>query len=211
MISLIKLTENDKRILIVVFLAIIIIFLFIGFIVNLVKRVMAKQGKAVDTYMYNLVKAKLVTTPHQFRKVSEKKNIIMFYKKIRLPFVLILIGLIILAQYMIIAHTSNLSFYFSKEHGINSLLYHWDWGSVEKATLLGIKTFIPATWPELIWKPTFVFDHQSITAYLSFPCFVVGGILYIHQLVAYISRQLRARQLSTSVFQKSLTPEQTSL
>lgn len=211
MISLIKLTENDKRILILVFLAIIIIFLFIGFLVNLIKRSMAKQGKAVDTYMYNVVKAKLVTTPHQFIKVAEKKNIVMFYKKIRLPFVILLIGVIVLAQYMIIAHTSDLSFYFTKEHGINSLLYHWDWDNVERATLLGIKTFIPSTWPELIWKPTFVVDHQAITSYVSFPCFLIGGILYIHQLVAYISRQLRARQLSTSVFQKSLTPNENTL
>ena len=52
---------------------------------------MAKQGKAVDTYMYNVVKAKLITTPHQFIKVAEKKNIVMFYKKIRLPFVILLV------------------------------------------------------------------------------------------------------------------------
>lgn len=205
MINLIKLTENDKRILIIVFLAFIIIFLFIGLIVSLIKRIMAHQGKQVDTYMYNVVKAKLVTKPHEFRKVALLKNHQVFYKKIRIPFLLLLIGTVILLQYMIIAKTTDLSFYFSRENGLNSLFFHWDWENVERTKILGIQTFIPAVWPDLIWSPTIIWSHAAITAYLSFPCFLVGLILYLGHLVAFISRSLRARQLSKTVFQKSLS------
>lgn len=205
MINLIKLTENDKRILIIVFLAFIIIFLFIGLIVSLIKRIMSHQGKQVDTYMYNVVKAKLVTKPHEFRKVALLKNHQIFYKKIRIPFLLLLIGVVILLQYMIIAKTTDLSFYFSRENGLNSLFFHWKWEEVEKTKIFGLQTFIPADWPELGWSPKIIWSHAAITAYLSFPCFLVGLILYLGHLVAFISRSLRARQLSKTFFQKSLS------
>lgn len=205
MMTLIKLTENDKRILVIVFLAFIIIFLFIGLIVSIIKRIMAKQGKAVDTYMYNVVKAKLVTKPSEFRKVSRIKNLQLFYKTIRIPFLLIVVGFIILLQYMIIAKTTDLSFYFTRENGIGSLFYHWAWDKVEKTSILGLKTFIPAEWPELSWVPTFIATHAAITAYLSFPCFLVGLVLYTINLVGFISRSIRTMQISKTVFEKNLS------
>lgn len=208
MITLIKLTENDKRILLAIFLVVILVFLLIGLLTNLVKKIMAKQGKDVDTYMYDVTKANLVTNGKEFRKIARIKNFQKFYKTIRLPSLLLLLGTLVLLQYCFIK-SWDLSFYFSNDKGIGSLFYQWDWANAEKASLLGIKTFIPSKWPDIINAPHFVtgeFLYEGLTTYISFPLFLVGLILYIGHLVGFIARDIQARKLSKSVFQKSLTP-----
>ena len=118
--------------------------------------------------------------------------------------ILLSITAIILLQYIIIKGTFNISFIFSVDKGFGSLLYKWDWKSVERSKIFGIKTFIPAEWPKLSHTPTFLNTYEGWTSYLSVPCLVVGLILYFIHLVGFISRDIQARKLSKKVFEKTL-------
>lgn len=205
MINLIKLTENDKRILIAVFLIVIIIFLLIGLLANIIRRIMARQGKAVDTYMYDMVKAKVITTPHQFRKIGRIKNFQYLYKKIRLPLILLTISFIICLVRFIVTKDYFFATYFTNEKGIGALFYQWDWQNAEKASILGIPTHIPMNWPEVINIPHFEGNFSAIMAYISFLPLLVGVILYLKHLLGFISRSIQTIKLSKTVFQKDLT------
>ena len=205
MIYLVKLSETDKRILITVFLAVILVFLLIGLLVNIIRKIMAHQGRAVDTYMYDLLKAKVITKPREFRKIGFIKNFQTLYKKITLPIILLAIAFVIcLVRYIV---TKDLFFatYFTNDKGIGSLFYQWDWANAEKASILNIPIFLPSKWPDTLNSPHFVANPSSIMAYISFPFLLVGLILYFNHLLAFISRSIQTIKLSKTFFQKDLS------
>ena len=68
LLFLIKLTENDKRILIAACLVIILIFVLIGLIGSIIVRTMKWQGKKCDTLISDVVVNRIAKTPHQLRK-----------------------------------------------------------------------------------------------------------------------------------------------
>lgn len=205
MITLVKLTENDKRILITVFLVVILIFLLIGLVVNIFRKIMARQGRAVDTYMYDLVKAKVITKPSEFRRIGFIKNFQMLYKKIRLPLILLSVAFVLCLVRFIVTGDLFFKTYFSIDKGIGSLFYKWDWKNAEKATILGIQTIIPTQWPETLNTPHFEGNFSSIMAYISCPPLLVGLILYFGHLLAFISRSIQTHKLARTVFQKNLS------
>ncbi len=205
MIYLLKLTENDKRILIAIFLLVILVFLLVGLIVNIIRRIMARQGRAVDTYMYDIIKAKVITKPSEFRRIGFLKNFQTLYKKIRLPIILLFISFVICLVRFIVTKELFFTTYFSVDKGIGSLFYQWDWANAEKSTILGIPTIFPAQWPDVLNVPHFEGNFSSITAYISFPFLTVGLILYFGHLLAFISRSIQTRKLSHKVFQKDLS------
>ena len=89
-ILLIKLTENDKRIIIAIFLILILIFVLIGVIGSLIVRTMKWQGKKCDTLVSDVVTNHIVTTPFQLRLYARKKNSRYFIKQAWIPILLIL-------------------------------------------------------------------------------------------------------------------------
>ena len=62
---LIKLTENDKRVIIALLFAIILLFVIIGLLGSLIVRTMKWQGKKCDTLVSDVVTNHIVKTPHQ--------------------------------------------------------------------------------------------------------------------------------------------------
>ena len=62
---MIKMTENDKRVLIALLFVIIIIFVLIGIIGSIMIRTMKWQGKKCDTLVSDVVTNHIVKTPPQ--------------------------------------------------------------------------------------------------------------------------------------------------
>ena len=71
---LLKLSENDKRIIIAICLVIILLFVLIGVLGSIVVRTMKWQSKKCDTLVSDVVVNRIVTTPHQLRVYARKKN-----------------------------------------------------------------------------------------------------------------------------------------
>ena len=86
----IKLSENTKKALIVLFLIFIILFVLIGYISLAIEGLMKKQGSKADEMLSNVVKAEYFETEKPFRKFAWKKNIKVFFLEARIPFLLLL-------------------------------------------------------------------------------------------------------------------------
>ena len=93
-VLLIKLSENDKRVIIAIFLILILVFVLIGLIGSLIVRTMKWQGKKCDTLVSDVVRNHIVTTPLQLRNYARKKNTRYFIKQAWIPILLILESII---------------------------------------------------------------------------------------------------------------------
>lgn len=197
---LLKLSENDKRIIIAICLVIILLFVLIGVVGSIVVRTMKWQSKKCDTLVSDVVVNRIVTTPHQLRVYARKKNIRYFIKQAWIPILLILTGVLIIIIHN--AVTKNWSYNpFNIEDGFGSLLFVWDFKDSDSYTkVFGIT--VMASWPPLANEPHFVVE--ALASYFAVPLVIVGACWYLVVAQAYLARTLRAYKLSKQVFEKSL-------
>ena len=205
---LIKLTENDKRVIIALLFAIILLFVIIGLLGSLIVRTMKWQGKKCDTLVSDVVTNHIVKTPHQLRKYAAKKNIRHFLKQAWIPIIIILVGVATICirnaivndwSYDILNYNNGTT--NEGGTGIGTLLFIWDFKDESAyTTIWGIKVL--AQWPPLINEPHFSVD--AIWCYVYIACMVVGGTWYVIAAQAYLARTIRAIKLSKKVFEKSL-------
>ena len=196
---LLKITENDKRVVIALLFIIIILFVVIGLLGSLIVRTMRWQGKKCDTLVSDVVTNHIVKTPHQLRVYAAKKNIRHFIKQAWIPIVLILIGALtyIIRNIIVKDWTYNP---FNTTDGFGSLFFVWDFSKIVTTPESGVGILI--NWPELINQPHFVIE--AIPAYVAVTFAVVGGLWYLVVAQAYLARTIRAIKLSKKVFEKSL-------
>ena len=200
LLFLIKLTENDKRVIIALCFAIILTFVIIGLLGSLIIRTMKWQGKKCDTLVSDVVTNHIVTTPHQLRKYAAVKNARHFIKQAWIPIIIIIVGLAVL-----IIHNAAIGDWtydpFNKDTGFGTLLFMWDFNSPDAyTTIFGFKVI--ADWPPLCNEPHFAVE--AIWSYFYIPLMVIGGTWYGIAAQSYLARTIRAFQLSKKVFEKSL-------
>ena len=198
---LIQLTENDKRIIFALCIAIILLFVVIGLLGSLVVRTMKWQGRKCDTLVSDVVTNHIITTPHQLRVYAGKKNRRTFLKQAWIPIILMIVGVLIII--IRDAVLNNWAYNpFNIDDGFGTLLFIWklSYNNPEEYTVIfGIK--IMAKWV-LINEPHF--EVAALCAYIAVPLAVVGALWYLVAAQAYLARTLRAWKLSKTVFEKSL-------
>lgn len=200
LVFLVKLTENDKRVIIALCFAIILTFVIIGLLGSLIIRTMKWQGKKCDTIVSDVVTNHIVTTPHQLRKYAAVKNAREFIKQAWLPIIILLISAGVLIGHNIYVKDWTYD-PFNKDTGFGTLLFLWDFNSPDiYTTIFGMKVI--AAWPPLINEPHFVME--ALWSYIHIGLMVIGGIWYIIAAQAYLARTIRAIKLSKKVFEKSL-------
>ena len=86
----IKLSENTKKALIILFLIFIILFVLIGYISLAVEGVMKKQGSKADEMLSDVVRAEYFEKEKPCRRFAWKKNMKVFYVEARIPFLILL-------------------------------------------------------------------------------------------------------------------------
>jgi len=198
-VVLIQLTENDKRIIVALLIAVILVFVIIGLLGSLVIKTMKWQGKKCDTLVSDVVTNHIVTTPHQLRVYARKKNRRYFLKQAWIPLILVIVGAIIL----IIRNAVNNNWLynpFNINDGFGTLIFVWDFTKIITKPETGAGILL--SWPTLINEPHFVV--QALWSYFAVPFLVVGGLWYLVAAQAYLARTLRAIKLSKKVFEKSL-------
>ena len=197
---LLKLSENDKHILIAFFLAIIIIFVLFGLFGSLIIRTMKWQGKKCDALIHEVVVNRIITTPHHLRVYARKKNRRCFLKQAWIPVILIILGVL-----LIIIHNAafnNWSYNpFNHNDGFATLLFVWYFGNPDCYTKVFGLTLLKE-WPPLINTPHF--EAKALFSYFAIPFLFIGGIWYLVAAQAYLARTIRAIKLSKSVFSSNL-------
>ena len=200
LLFLIKLTENDKRILIAACLVIILVFVLIGLIGSIIVRTMKWQGKKCDTLVSDVVINRIVKTPHQLRKYARVKNARHFIKQAWIPIVLMIVGALIIVIRNAVAQ--NWAYNpFNIDDGFGTLIFVWDFKNPDIYTKVFGITLL-ADWPPLANEPHFV--AEAIPAYIAVPLTIIGALWYLVVAQAYLARTIRAWKLSKQVFEKSL-------
>ena len=179
---MLKITENDKRVIIALLFIIIILFVVIGLLGSLIIRTMKWQGKKCDTLVSDVVTNHIVKTPHQLRRYAAKKNI---------------------RHFIIIRNAVKNDWAynpFNINDGFGSLFFVWDFSNIISTPESGIGVLL--NWPTLINQPHF--EVEAICSYVAVSFVIVGGLWYLVVAQAYLARTIRAIKLSKRVFEKSL-------
>ncbi|MFA7032359.1 MAG: hypothetical protein WC201_02200 [Bacilli bacterium] len=200
LIELIKLTESDKRLIVALLLILILFFVIVGFIGYLIVRVMKWQGKRLDTGVSDVVYSRVITDKKTFSKYAHKKNWIIFYKAARIPVVIMLVSSLILLIRDIIYHDFTYN-PFDTTEGFATILFCWDFSDVIQIKFITEFSFIIKA-PILINEPHFVLEAWG--GYLFVPGIIIGGLWYLWCVQSLISRTLRIKKLSESIFDKNL-------
>ena len=197
----IKLSENTKKALIVFFLLFILLFVLIGYISMAIEGVMKKQGSKADEMLSNVVKAELFDSEKKLRRFGIKKNARVFYHDSVVPF-LIILGSV--GAYLLYCLFSGKWGYnpFNKVDGFATLFY--EFSAWPRETFFGIKLI--SGWPSVVSKPHF--EVAALFSYFFVPIFIAGCLWFLYYVQAYISRSIRIRKISRSIFRKKLVPDE---
>lgn len=196
MVSLIKLTENDKRLIIVLLLLVILLFVIVGYISLLVKKIMNHQGSKADGMLKNVVDAKLFDNEKAFVKFGIKKNVRVFFKEARIPFCIIAAGFLFLLLYCLFSGNWHPGI-FSSETGFGTLFPQLEW---PKTQFFGMT--IISGWPAVVRPAAFV--GKAWYSYIFVPVEAVGVVWFLIYTQAYIARSLRIYKIARGIYRKKL-------
>ena len=197
----IKLSENTKKALIILFLIFIILFVLIGYISMAIEGVMKKQGLKADEMLADVVHAEYFEEEKKFKRFAWKKNMKVFYHEARIPFLILLVSWF---GYLLFCLFSGKWGYnpLSKTEGFGTLLFEFsEW---PKETFFGIKLI--AGWPQVVTKPHF--EAIAIFSYIFVPANLVGILWFLYCTQAYIARSLRIRKISRGIYRKKLVQDE---
>ncbi len=198
---LIQLTEKDKRLLIALFIILIIIFVLIAYIGQGIKALMKRYARGIDGYMHDLCKAKLVTSPREFRIQVFKKESRVLYQSTRWIFRVFVLFMAAFITYTLVAKPGGDASPFAYVgQNIKDLFIDFD---MPKGEFFGIKNF-PVDWPYVSKWPSPKFTLPSIVSYLMFFVWIFTFVGLFTSTLKFIARLNRARVKSDDVFTRSL-------
>lgn len=198
MISLIKLTENDKRLIIVLLLVFILLFVIAGYVGLLVRKIMKAQAAKADDMIHDVVEAGVITNERKLFLFGIRKNYREFFRRAWLPFLIMLVGGTILLFYCIFSKNWHYNIWDYEKEGFNTLFYVHDWSVFFQSSLDGFAI----TWPKLVSSPRF--SGEAWVSYIFVPSMIVGGSWFTFQVQGYIARTIRLYTLSKKAFRKTM-------
>ena len=215
LLSLIQLTESDKRLIAAILLLLILIFIIVGYIVVLIEKIMKYQGDYIDKVMHDMVITGVIDNSKQFRKIAFYKSRQRLFLKARIPaLILLFCGAVTLASVLIYnANGWKLDFFEFNNgttnvggSGFNTILFLWNFNAPMSERVPHTFNFfghvITDMQPPLINTPHL--SVMAIPSYIIVISFLVGAIWFLVEVQAYISRTIRIFKLSKSVYSKSL-------
>ena len=194
----IKLSETEKRILIVIAVIFAFLFVIIGLIVKAIRNWMKDKAEYVDLYLYDLCHYGILTTPKEVVRYVKRRESKTLYLKTRWPLRILIIGTIILICYFMFAKNGNLHMPFDI---LKDFMIELDW---PKGEFFGINMVVG--WPTIIKKPII---HLNVAGYITYIMTIIAIWNIINscmQILAFISKIKRADKVSVAVFNKSLEP-----
>ena len=198
MISLIKLTENDKRLIIVLLLVFILLFVIVGYIGLLIRKIMSAQAAKADDMLHDVVEAGVITSERKLFWFGIRKNYREFFKRSWIPFLIMLVSSTILLFYCIFSKNWHYNIWDYEKEGFNTLFYVHDWSGFIKSTEEGFSI----TWPKLLSTPHL--SGEAWVSYIFVPGMIVGGSWFTFQVQGYIARTIRIFKLSKKAFRKTM-------
>ncbi len=196
-----KMSENTKRILVILLLVFIIIFVLVGAIATAIQSGMKKQGLKADEMMANVTKAEYFKKESKFINFGIRKNIRTFYVRARIPFMLILGAGIAYVLYCLFGGAPWGYNPFNNVDGFATILIKF--GPAPKEKFFGINLI--SDWPPIIKpEPTI----KALFSYIFVPVTIAGYLWILIETLGYIARSFRIRKIAKSIYRKKLVPEE---
>lgn len=194
-------SENDKRLILVILIAFVVILLIIGAIGYVIQKAIESQGKRLDQDVYDAVVYGVIEEEKHFKSYARRKNLQIFLKQAWIPLIIILVGFIVLVVKAII--DGGFSYNpFNMNDGFSTLLWVWDFENpIYYNTFFGLKLL--SQWPAALNNPHF--NPDAWAGYTSVPCFIIGGLWYIIVVQAFFARWIRIKTLVRKTFEKDLS------
>lgn len=203
MATLIKLTEGEKRLLIVLFIWLLVIFVLVGYLVVLIKKVMKRQGTKADEMLKNVVEAEYFDKEKQLIRFGIRKNMRLFFNEAKVPFIILCIAWFGLLLYCLFSGNWHYNV-FNRTNGFGTILYKFD-ETWPKAKFFGVN--LVSGFPDVIEKPHF--EWSAWFSYLFVPINIVGIIWFLIYTQSYISRSIRIYAIARGIYRKKLVPDET--
>lgn len=200
MVTLFKLSESDKRVIIAVLLLVVLVFVIVGFIGSIIYRVMKYQGRKIDTMCRDAVVSRVITDAKHFKKYAAKKNNRAFFKESKIPLLILLAAGLTYLLACITTRTWPYNLFDYHKTGFNTLFYIWDFSDCYQE-FFGVRLL--SKWPTNTFN-TPHFSVDAIGSYIFVVLFLVGVIWYLLTVQRFIARLIRIIRLSDSIYSKSL-------
>ena len=97
---LVSLSENEKRILLILFIVLTSAFLLFGLLIKGISAWAKSKGKAVDGYMYDFVKFRVIKTPAEFRRYVFKRETRYLYLNSRWMIRILIVSSVLFVLYV---------------------------------------------------------------------------------------------------------------
>ena len=194
---LIKLTENDKRIIFVLLAVLIILLVLVAYIGYLVTVVMKWQGKKINNYVTDVVVNHVITNEKDFKRYAKRKNLLVFYHQARIPALILLAAIIF---YIVASSITGYKDPFNRYTGFGTLFFIWDFSTIISKPESGVGVLI--NWPQLINRPHIV--GEAWISYIFVPFALVGGLWYLFTVQAFIARYLQINKLAQKIFAEQI-------
>lgn len=207
MITLIKLTENDKRLIIVLLLVLILAFVIVGYASLLVKKIMEKQGSKADDMLNNVVKAEYFDKENKLVHFGIRKNCRVFFREARVPFLIIFASVIAYVLFCLFSGKWGYNPFVrvdtvnSELHGFATIFPKLQW---PKEKFFGVKLI--SGWPE-VTIPAHLYGDAWFS-YIFVPVFIIGCVWFLIYVQAYIARSIRIRKIAHGIYRKKLVPDE---
>ena len=208
MVALIKLTENDKRLIIVLLLLLILLFVIVGYIGLLVRKIMSFQAAKADDMLHDVVEAGVITSETKLIIFGIRKNWRVFFKKSWIPFLIMLFAVTLLLLYCVFSGNWGYNLWDYETTGFNTLFYIHDWSVFFESSEEGFKI----TWPVLVSSPHL--SGEAWVSYIFVPSMIVGGAWFLFEVQGYIARSFKIVKIAKTAYRKTMdniTPPSTPI
>ena len=190
---LIKLTENDKRIIFVLLAVVIVLLVLIAYIGFLVTKVMKWQGKKINNYVTDAVVTGVISDEKSFVRYAKRKNRLVFYRQGRIPALILLLSVIF---YVVMSLIFGFKNPFDHHTGFATLLFVWDFTKIITVPESGVGILL--NWPAVVNTPHFA--PEAWVSYIFIPLAFGSGLWYLYTVQGYIARYLQIKKLGQKIF-----------
>lgn len=193
---LVTLTETEKRVLLILFIVLTSAFLLFGLLIKGISSWANTKGKAVDGYMYDFVKFRVIKTPQEFRNYVFKRETRFLYLHSRWMMRILIVSSALFIFYVIKALDGD---FLEPLRILERLLPILDWPKTE---IFGMNVI--CDWPTVVRAPQAELTLKGYVTYIYALILLYSLFKFIHDILIFNARLSRSNKTSNSAFGKNL-------
>jgi hypothetical protein len=193
----VQMSENDKRMLIIFMIVLILFLIILGLIGMAIRKTMSFQARRIDKEMSDPVRYHVVTDQKHFRDLALKKSNRVYYRQALVPFLAFAMSALFYVFYNWGAQEWGADLFGR----YSTLFFIWDFGNSDNYTTFFGMTILNK-WPALLQSPCLVPEYWASYIIVTLWIFSLGWYLIASQ--AYIARFFMIFKREATVYDKSL-------